>query len=67
MRNLIAWIRATVRQHGTKLLGFIQGSIAALGVDVIPPAHLKWYLAATGLLTFWRGFFNSPQQDPPPT
>ena len=46
--------------HGTKTLGFVQGTIAALcGVaGIIPDHHLKYYLGASALLTFWRGFTN---------
>jgi hypothetical protein len=49
--------------HGTKMLGFAQGTIAAIaGVSgLIPEAHLKYYLGASALLTFWRGFVNSSQ------
>lgn len=48
------------RGHGTKLIGFLQGTIAAIaGVsDIIPPQHLKYYLGASAVLTFWRGFLN---------
>jgi hypothetical protein len=51
------------RSHGTKILGFLQGTIAAVaGISgLIPEAHLKYYLAASALLTFWRGFTNSAQ------
>ena len=51
--------------HGTKLIGFAQGTIAALcGVTgVIPEHHLKYYLAGSAVLTFWRGFFNDAQRD----
>lgn len=50
--------------HGTKIIGFAQGSVAALcGVTgVIPDRHLKYWLAASALLTFYRGFVNSAQQ-----
>lgn len=64
--NPIRWWQ----RHGTKILGFAQGTIAAVaGVsDVIPAGHLKYYLAASALLTFWRGFENSqpPTTQPPP-
>ena len=52
---------AFVRDHGTKILGFAQGTIAALAgvAGLIPEAHLKYYLAASAILTFWRGFVNS--------
>jgi hypothetical protein len=54
------------REHGTKVLGFAQGTIAALcGVTgIIPDSHLKYWLAASAVLTFWRGFFNTAQQKP---
>jgi hypothetical protein len=49
--------------HGTKAIGFAQGTIAAIAaVDgIIPAPHLKYYLGASAVLTFWRGFFNSNQ------
>lgn len=51
------------KNHGTKILGFIQGTIAAVAsVDGIIPQHsLKYWMAGLGLMTFWRGFFNSKQ------
>jgi hypothetical protein len=52
--------------HGTKILSFLSGTIAAVaGVSgIIPDAHLKYYMGAIAVLTFWRGFTNSskPQQ-----
>jgi len=47
--------------HGTKILGFTSGSLSVVaGVsEVIPDAHLKYYMATIGLMTFWRGFTNS--------
>ena len=47
--------------HGTKIIGLAQGTIAAIcGVSgVIPDAHLKYWLAASAVLTFWRGFQNT--------
>lgn len=47
--------------HGTKVIGFIQGIIAALvGVGGIIPDHqLKYWLATGAILTFLRGFSNS--------
>lgn len=49
--------------HGTKIIGFVQGSIAAVAgvTGVIPDRHLKYWLGACAVLTFWRGFFNSAQ------
>ncbi len=58
-----------LRKHGTKVLGFLQGTIAAVAgvTGIIPDAHLKYYMAVIALLTFWRGFINSElqKQDPP--
>lgn len=53
--------------HGTKILGLAQGTVAAVGgvAGVIPEHHLKYYMAASAVLTFWRGFFNSAQQVDP--
>lgn len=56
-------VHAWVSAHMTKLLGFAQGTIAAIAaVDgIIPANQLKYYMATLGLLTFWRGWFNSSQ------
>jgi hypothetical protein len=53
--------------HGTKILGFLSGSVAAVaGVGgVIPESHLKYYMAAIALMTFWRGFTNTANQEKP--
>ena len=47
--------------HGTKVLGFASGTIASVaGISgLIPDAHLKYYMGAIAVLTFWRGFINS--------
>lgn len=49
------------KSHGTKILGFAQGTIAAIAaVDgIIPQGQLKYWMAGLGVLTFWRGFSNS--------
>ena len=54
-------IQTLLRNHGTKILGFAQGTIAAVaGVSgIIPDKQLKYWLAASAVLTFWRGFVNS--------
>jgi len=53
-----------ISSHFTKILGLAQGTIAALAaVDgIIPASHLKYWMPALGVLTFWRGYFNSRQQ-----
>lgn len=57
-----------LKNHGTKALGAIQGTIAAVAgvTGVIPESHLKYYMAAIALLTFWRGFINGELQKQPP-
>jgi hypothetical protein len=47
--------------HGTKLLGLAQGTIAAVAaVDgIIPATQLKYWMAALGVMTFWRGYTNT--------
>ena len=49
--------------HGTKAIGFAQVTLASIvGVTgVIADNHLKYWLAISGVLTAWRGFFNSNQ------
>ena len=49
------------RDHGTKILGITQGTIAALaGIGgLIPDTHLKYWLAASAVLTVWRGYVNT--------
>jgi hypothetical protein len=51
--------------HGTKIIGFIGGTISVLAgvAGVIPESHLKYYMAFGAVLTFWRGYFNSSQSD----
>lgn len=65
MSNLKA-LWALVSDHFTKGLGLAQGTIAALAaVDgIIPATHLKYWMAALGVLTFWRGYMNGRQQTP---
>lgn len=56
-----------LKNHGTKVLAFAQGTIAALAgvAGLIPDAHLKYWMALLALLTFWRGFVNSELQQKP--
>src|SRR5580658_8718222 len=40
----------------TRILAVTGGTIAILAAsDVIPAAHLKYYMAAIAVLTYWRG------------
>ena len=54
------------RSHGTKILGGLQGTIAAVAgvTGIIPDKSLKYWLGASALLTFWRGFSNSKANGP---
>jgi hypothetical protein len=65
--NLLNNIWAFASAHFTKLLGLGQGTIAALAAvaGIIPATHLKYWMAALGVLTFWRGYFNSRQAPAP--
>lgn len=53
-----------INAHGTKVLGFLSGTIAAVAgvTGLIPDAHLKYYMGAIAVMTFWRGFINSKGQ-----
>jgi hypothetical protein len=52
-----------VMSHATKLLGFSQITVGVLAVadGIFTDKALKYILLASGLLTAWRGFFNSLQ------
>jgi len=47
--------------HGTRVLGVAQGTVALLASmdGIIPPNQVKYYLAASAVLTFWRGQGNA--------
>lgn len=61
--NSIEYLVSAWKRNGTKMIGFAQGTVAALAgiAGLIPEGHLKYWLAASAVLTFWRGFFNSAQ------
>lgn len=50
-----------LQNNGTKVIGIAQGTIATLAgvAGVIPDSQLKYWLAASAVLTFWRGFGNT--------
>lgn len=61
-------------EHGTKLIGFCQASFGALvaadaaakaagGSSILSPKVLGLIITAVGLLTAWRGFFNTRQNE----
>ena len=61
---MIGSIVSFFANHATKTLGFLQVTLGAIAgaTEIIPTKHLKYYVFALGLLTAWRGFFNSSQQ-----
>lgn len=50
-----------LQTNGTKMLGLAQGTIATLcGMGgLIPDYQMKYWLAASAVLTFWRGSANT--------
>lgn len=68
LRALLRTPRRWWTGHGTRILGLTQGSIAIIaGIDgIIPDSWLKYVLAGSGLLTYWRGQVNSKTEAPPP-
>lgn len=59
--NALQALWAFLQSHGTRLLGIAQGTVALLCgmAGVIPDSHLKYWLAASAILTYWRGQTNS--------
>ena len=59
--NVLSAIFSLIQSHGTRMLGIAQGTIAVLcGIaGLIPDSHLKYWLAASAVLTYWRGQSNS--------
>ena len=50
-----------LQDNGTKILGIAQGTVALLCgmADVIPESQMKYWLAASAVLTYWRGNVNT--------
>ena len=61
MNAILEFTVLLVRNHGTKILGFAQVTVGVLAVadGVFTDQSLKYVLLASGLLTAWRGYFNS--------
>lgn len=57
MGSIITYLQT----NGTKVIGVAQGTIATLSgvAGIIPEGQLKYWLAASAVLTFWRGFGNT--------
>lgn len=57
--------------HTTKLIGFAQVTMGALAIAdqqmisaAFGPNGLRWIILGSGVLTAWRGFYNSAQAKP---
>lgn len=50
-----------LQENGTKVLGYAQGTVATLcGIGgIIPDSQMKYWLAASAILTYWRGSGNT--------
>jgi hypothetical protein len=59
--QFLANIWSFLSANGTKVLGLAQGTVALLAGmnNIIPADDVKYWLAASAVLTFWRGFSNS--------
>lgn len=65
LTDMLANVAKAWKNHGTKAIGFVQGTVAAVAgtTGIIPEHHLKYYMLVSGLLTFWRGFLNDTFKD----
>jgi hypothetical protein len=47
--------------NGTRVLGVAQGTVSMLCgfAGLIPESHMKYWLAASAVLTYWRGMGNT--------
>lgn len=62
MNTILDWYH----NHGTKILGFLSGLIAAVASvsNLIPQQHLKYYMAAIAVCTYLRGYENQRRAQP---
>jgi hypothetical protein len=50
----------SLQTHGTRVLSFAIGTLTTLtATGIVPEPHLKYYLAAITVLTYWRGSYNA--------
>ncbi len=56
-----SWLWWVAKTHGTKVLGFggATVSVFSAATNLMTPRALQITLLVSGLLTAWRGFFNS--------
>lgn len=64
-------VRQYFQDHGTKLLGLMQVTVGALAIadqtmvaGVFGQNGLRWIILSSGVLTAWRGFYNSNRLNP---
>jgi len=56
MTNVFTWFEGRT----TRIIAIVTGTLVTLtGTDIIPNAHLKYYMAAIAVLTYWRGSSTS--------
>ena len=50
-----------LQSHGTRILAVAQGTVALLCgmTGLIPDSSVKYWLAASAVLTYWRGMANA--------
>jgi hypothetical protein len=50
-----------IRMHGTKVLGFLQVTVGVLSTatHLFSESTLQMIIVFSGLLTAWRGYFNT--------
>jgi hypothetical protein len=55
---------AFIHKYGTRTLGVSAGTITTLcGTGIVPASHMKYYMAALAMLTYWRGQSTSNAYD----
>jgi len=58
--QFLTMVGTSLITHGTRVLGVMVGTLTILTTTgVVPEAHLKYYLAAIAVLTYWRGQANA--------
>jgi hypothetical protein len=54
--DFLSHLGTTLEAHATRMLGVAVGTLTALtSTGIVPESHLKYYLAAIAILTYWRG------------
>jgi hypothetical protein len=68
MQTIYNWLVKWFHDHGTKILSFVQGVVAAIaGVsNLIPATWLPAIMGINAILLFLRGFTNTAAITPAP-